>query len=47
MVEGMTTAPQPQTDEMREFLLIVRQALKMIVAWIEKRYCLGDYKAKK
>jgi hypothetical protein len=27
-------------DEMREFMLVLRQALLMIVAWIERRYGL-------
>jgi hypothetical protein len=27
-------------DELREFMLILRQALLMIVRWIEKRYGL-------
>jgi hypothetical protein len=27
-----------KNDEMREFMLVVRQALKIIVAWIERRY---------
>jgi len=34
----MTTAPQPQPDELREFLLVVRQSLKMLIAYIERRY---------
>ena len=29
-------------DEMREFLLVLRQALLMIVRWIENRYGLGS-----
>ena len=38
----MTSIPQPQpeTDEMRDFMLMLRQALLMIVAWIEQRYGL-------
>jgi hypothetical protein len=36
----MTTAPQPQPDEMREFMTIVYRALCMITAWIKKRYSL-------
>jgi hypothetical protein len=28
-------------DDLREFLLVVRQALLMIVRWIEKRYNLS------
>lgn len=27
-------------DDMREFLIVVRRALLLIVRWIEKRYCL-------
>jgi hypothetical protein len=27
-------------DEMREFLLVVRQALLLVVGWIEKKYQL-------
>jgi len=27
-------------DEMREFMVALRRALKMIVSWIEKRYDL-------
>lgn len=34
----MTTPPQ--TDELREFMLVLRQALLMVVAWIERRYRL-------
>lgn len=33
----MKTAPAKQ-DEMRDFMLVVRRALLMIVAFIEKRY---------
>jgi hypothetical protein len=29
-------------DEMREFLLVVRRALLLIVSWIEKRYGLNS-----
>jgi hypothetical protein len=36
----MTAPSQPQPDEMREFMLMLRQALLMIVAWIERRYRL-------
>jgi hypothetical protein len=36
----MTTPPAAQPDEMREFMLMLRQALLMIVAWIERRYRL-------
>lgn len=36
----MTTPPTTQPDEMREFMLMLRQALLMIVAWIERRYRL-------
>jgi len=36
----MTTTPQPQPDELREFLLVLRQALLVVVCWIEKRYDL-------
>lgn len=32
------TPPQTSNDEMREFLLVVRQALLMIVGFIERRY---------
>lgn len=35
-----------KNDEMREFMLVVRQALKMVVAWIERRY-IEDVGAKK
>jgi hypothetical protein len=34
----MATAPQPQPDELREFFMVLRQALLMVVRWIEKRY---------
>jgi len=27
-----------KNDEMREFMLVVRQALLMVVGWIERRY---------
>lgn len=36
----MTTLPSQQPDEMREFMIMLRQALLMIVAWIERRYHL-------
>ena len=32
--------PISSDDSMREFLLVLRQALLMIVSWIEKRYGL-------
>lgn len=34
----MTTPTQ--TDELRDFMLVLRQALLMIVAWIDRRYHL-------
>lgn len=36
----MTTPPTTQPDELREFMLMLRQALLMIVDWIERRYGL-------
>jgi hypothetical protein len=36
----MTAQPTPQPDEMREFMIVIRQALLMVVAWIERRYGL-------
>lgn len=37
----LNPAPQPTIhDEQREFMLVLRQALLMIVRWIEKRYHL-------
>lgn len=27
-----------QSEEMREFMLVVRRALMLVVRWIEKRY---------
>lgn len=35
--EAPPTAPQ-QDGELRDFMLVVREALLMIVAFIEKRY---------
>lgn len=32
---GIVTSEQ---DELREFLLVLRRALLMVVSWIEKRY---------
>jgi hypothetical protein len=29
-----------ERDDLRDFLVVLRQALLMIVAWIEKRYSL-------
>lgn len=29
-------------DTMREFFMVLRQALKMVVKWIEKRYNLSN-----
>ena len=34
------TSPHADPDEMREFMMVLRQALLMIVAWIERRYRL-------
>jgi hypothetical protein len=31
-----------QPDEMREFMLVLRNALLMIVRWIEKKYNVGN-----
>jgi hypothetical protein len=31
-----------EQDELREFMLVLRRALKMIVAYIERRYNLAD-----
>lgn len=36
----MTAPTTTPPDEMREFMLMLRQALLMIVAWIERRYRL-------
>ena len=33
-------------DEMREFMMVVRRALLLVVAWIEKRYQLTDSRRK-
>ena len=44
----MTNNTQNSTnknDEMRDFMLVVRQALKMVVAWIERRYMEDKTKA--
>jgi hypothetical protein len=30
-----------QSDEMREFMVVLRNALLMIVRWIEKKYQIG------
>lgn len=30
------------TDDLREFLLLLRRALLMVVRWIEKRYGVTD-----
>ena len=29
-------------DEMREFMIVIRRALLLVVSWIEKRYQLTD-----
>lgn len=34
------TTPPAQADELREFMIVLRQALYMIIAWIERRYGL-------
>jgi len=31
-----------QPDDMREFLLVLRNALLMVVRWIEKKYNVGN-----
>lgn len=37
----LNQTPQPAPpDEMREFMLMLRQALLFIVAWIERKYQL-------
>lgn len=37
----MSTVPQPtEQSEMREFMIVVRQALMLICSWIERRYGL-------
>ena len=36
----MTPAPQP--DELREFMLVLKRALLMIVAYIDKHYGLNS-----
>jgi hypothetical protein len=33
----------PDRDDMRGFLLVVREALLMIVGWIERRYSLRKH----
>jgi len=38
----MTTAPQPQADELREFMMVLKRALLMIVAYIDRRYGLNS-----
>lgn len=41
----MTTAPATaEADEMKAFLLVVRQALLLVVRWIERKYHVGAYK---
>lgn len=29
-----------QQDDMREFMLVLRRALRMVIGWIEKKYDL-------
>lgn len=36
----LTTSTDPAPDEMRAFLLVVRQALLLVVRYIEHRYRL-------
>lgn len=36
----MATAGEAPEDELREFLMVLRQALLMVVSWIERRYGL-------
>lgn len=36
----MTTPPTAKADDLREFMIVLRQALLMIVDWIERRYGL-------
>ena len=33
-------------DEMREFMIVIRRALLLVVSWIEKRYQLTDSRRK-
>jgi hypothetical protein len=40
MTEPLRFEPRTETSEMREFLLVLRQALLMIVRYIERRYGL-------
>ena len=34
--------PQAHADDLREFLLVLRRALLMITAWIERKYQIGS-----
>jgi len=36
----MSATPQPQSDDLREFMMVLKRALLMIVAYIDKRYSL-------
>lgn len=31
-----------ETDELRDFMMVLRQALLMVVRWIEKRYKINN-----
>lgn len=33
-------------DDLRDFMIVLRQALLMVVAWIERRYGLAERKTK-
>ena len=39
-VRAPIAAEAAQADDMREFFMVLRQALLMIVRWIERRYGL-------
>lgn len=40
MAKGSQAEGAPNDEEMREFLLVVRRALLVVVRWIERKYRL-------
>lgn len=43
-VEVVNPATEQQPDELREFMLVLRRALLLLVDFIDRRYKLGSYK---
>lgn len=48
MTDQRTPQPiKPQDEEMKEFLLVVRKGLLVVVRWIERKYEVGEHAPEK